>query len=108
MEIVNEKDKASKDGVKYMIRGPHIDWGVITLEPNQVMAKHLHQEVEETFYIMTGTVTFLLQDKEMDAPAGTALRMSPNEHHGLKNKTNTQAKLVFMKDIYRPNDKVAC
>jgi quercetin dioxygenase-like cupin family protein len=109
MEIVYEKDKPGKDGIKYIIRGPNIDWGVITLEPNQNMSPHYHKEVEETFYIISGTFTFLIKDKkELEAPAGTAIRFEATESHGFKNKGKTPAKCVFIKHIYKPDDKVAC
>jgi mannose-6-phosphate isomerase-like protein (cupin superfamily) len=108
MQIVNEQEMPEKGGVRYIIRGPHIDWGVITLQPGQAMGPHLHNEVEETFYIMEGTTTFVLKDKEYDAKAGTALRLEPTESHGLKNKGTTVTKMIFIKDIYRPDDKVNC
>jgi mannose-6-phosphate isomerase-like protein (cupin superfamily) len=108
MQIVYEKDLPGKDGVAYLIRGPHIDWGVITLQPGANLKPHYHKEVEETFYIIEGTTTFVFKDKEFDAPAGTALRLEPTETHGLKNKGKTVSKMVFIKDIYRPDDKVSC
>jgi quercetin dioxygenase-like cupin family protein len=108
MQVVNEKDITPKDGVAYLIRGPNIDWGVITLQPGQIHKPHLHNEVEETFYIIAGTTTFMLKDKEFDAPTGTALRLEPKESHGLKNKGKEITKMVFIKHLYRPNDKVNC
>jgi quercetin dioxygenase-like cupin family protein len=108
MQIVKESEQAAKGPVKYMIRGPNIDWGVITLAPGEAMSAHFHNEVEETFYILEGTTTFFLKDKDIDAPAGTAIRLEATESHGLKNNGTTATKMVFIKNIYRPNDKVDC
>ncbi len=108
MEIANENEKPAKDGVRYMMRGPNIDWGVIDLEPGMTLKKHYHEEVEETFFVVSGTVTFQLQDQEMEASAGTAVRMEPTEQHGLTNNTEEPVRVVFMKHIYRPEDKVSC
>ena len=110
MQIVYEKEQATKGPVKYMIRGPNIDWGVITLAPGESMTPHFHKEVEETFYILEGVTTILVKDKnqEIEAPAGTAIRLEPTEQHGLKNKGSIHTKMVFIKHIYRPVDKVDC
>ena len=57
MEIVREQDQAyrgGKSGVKYLVRGPNIDWGVILFAPGDELGRHLHREVEETFYFVEG------------------------------------------------------
>jgi mannose-6-phosphate isomerase-like protein (cupin superfamily) len=110
MQIVKEVEQEAKGPVKYMIRGPNIDWGVITLAPGESMTPHFHQEVEETFYIIEGTTTIVVKDKnkEIEAPAGTAIRLEPTEQHGLKNAGKIPTKMVFIKHIYRPKDKVDC
>lgn len=110
MQIVKESEQIAKGPVKYMIRGPYIDWGVITLAPGESMAPHFHKEVEETFYIIEGVTTIIVKDKnqEIAAPAGTAIRLEPTEQHGLKNTGSIPTKMVFIKNIYRPTDKVDC
>ena len=107
MKIVKEDEIDGSGGVKYMIRGPQIDWGTIVLQPGDEKGSHLHNELAETFYIVEGTTTFLLDEgKELDAPAGTALRLEAKESHGLKNKTDVPTKMVFIKEEYKPEDKV--
>jgi mannose-6-phosphate isomerase-like protein (cupin superfamily) len=108
MQIVNEKEIQAKDGVKYLIRGPNIDWGVITLKPGEKLSPHLHNEVEETFFVLEGTTTFILKEKELDGSAGMGIRLEPKESHGLKNKGTVPTRMVFIKHIYRPNDKINC
>jgi len=106
MEIVNEKDLPFKGGVKYLIRGPHIDWGVMELEPGVVFDAHYHEEVEETFFILEGTGVFIINGKDVKVEAGNALRLEPKESHGIKNTGDSKLKMVFIKHIYRPKDKV--
>ena len=112
MRIMYEKDQEGKGGVTYMIRGPQIDWGIIELAPGDEKASHYHEHLAETFYVMTGTMTFVLTDQEMDEvdlPAGTAIRFTEREPHGLKNKSPlTHSKVVFIKEQYLPQDKVNC
>ncbi|GAJ06057.1 unnamed protein product, partial [marine sediment metagenome] len=46
MQRVNEhecKFRGENWGVKYIIRGPRIDWGIILLKPGQTMGVHGHR-----------------------------------------------------------------
>ncbi len=108
MKIVKEQEQKNDGGVVYMIRGPQIDWGTITLQPGEEKGAHYHNELAETFYIMEGTTTFVLADQELDVPAGTAIRLTATESHGLKNKGEVATKMVFIKEEYKPEDKVNC
>lgn len=108
MQIVYEKDQKDNSGVKYMIRGPSIDWGIITLQPGQEKPAHLHEILAETFYVTEGTITYVLKGQEIEAPKGTAIRLEAHESHGLKNATSQQASLIFIKEQYLPKDKVDC
>ena len=54
MELVREEDKAYRFGdwgIKYLFRGPRIDWGVFYLKPGTNLGAHYHNQVEETFFI---------------------------------------------------------
>ena len=109
MQIMYEKDQEDMGGVKYMIRGPQIDWGLIELAPGEAKPPHYHEQLAETFYVMTGTITFVLEDQEVDLPTGTAIRLSARESHGLKNKSQSlHSKVIFIKEQYLPRDKVNC
>jgi len=108
MKIIFEDKINDDNGVKYMNRGPDIDWGLITLQPGQEKSPHFHEKMGETFYITEGTMTFVLKDKEFNAPKGTAIRLEAFETHGLKNMTDSAAKLIFIKEKYLPKDKVNC
>lgn len=108
MQIVNEKDLKFTDGVKYMIRGPNIDWGILELEPGVTFAPHYHEEVEETFYILEGTGIFKINGKEVNVEQGIALRLEPKESHGIINTSNAKLRMIFIKHVYKPKDKVMC
>ena len=108
MQIVHEKDLEDKEGVKYLIRGPNIDWGTITLQPGQKKSAHFHEILAETFYVIEGIITFVLETQKIDIRAGTAIRLDKNESHGLENRTDASAKLIFIKEQYLPHDKVDC
>ncbi len=108
MKIIHEKDQPNQGGVQYMNRGPDIDWGLITLQPNEEKPAHYHESMGETFYVIQGIMTFILKNEEVSIPAGSAIRLEAKETHGLKNETQAIAKLIFVKEKYLPQDKVDC
>ncbi|SKB69895.1 Cupin domain-containing protein [Parapedobacter luteus] len=48
---------------------------------------HLHEANDEVFYVLEGTVTFLVGEKWADAEKGTFLRIPANTVHDFKNRT---------------------
>jgi len=110
VQRANEADLAYRggdSGVKYLMRGPNLDWGVILLKPGEDLAGHYHEQVEETFYVLQGKATFQVNDEEIVAEQGTALRMEPEDCHAVANAGTRDLKLVFIKWPYLPKDKVS-
>ncbi|HDN85015.1 cupin domain-containing protein [Candidatus Aerophobetes bacterium] len=109
MQKVNEEEcefRGGDWGVKYIMRGPRIDWGVILLKPGQNMGLHGHREVEETFYFIKGSPKVLINDKEYRAKEKDAFRVEPLEKHDILNDTQDEVKVVFIKVPYLPKDKI--
>ena len=110
MEIAYEQDKPFRggtSGVKYLCRGPRIDWGVILFAPGEQLGRHMHREVEETFYFVEGAGgRVIINEREHPIRAGMAVRVEPGEVHNIVNDTRTPLKAVFIKSPYNPTDKV--
>jgi len=109
MEKVRESEKEYRggdSGVKYLFRGPKIDWGVILLLPGQQLGAHYHHEVEETFYILEGQAAFYVDDIKHQLVAGDAIRLEAPERHDVVNESDQPLKMVFIKCPYLPKDKV--
>ncbi len=109
MEQVKESEKefrGGKSGVKYLFRGPKIDWGVILLLPGERLGGHYHKEVEETFYVLEGQATAYVGDIQQRLVAGDAIRLEAPEHHNIVNEGDQPLKMVFIKCPYLPQDKV--
>lgn len=98
--------RGGASGVKYLVRGPRIDWGVIILLPGEKLDGHYHLEVEETFYILEGEGRFLVNGVEFFAEPGDVFRMEANDRHGIMNTGLANLKLVFIKCPYLPKDKI--
>ena len=109
MQRVSEKDLAYRggdSGVKYLGRGPLIDWGVILLLPGQSLGGHYHETVEETFYVVQGQGTMVASGETFPLQEGDVLRMDPTDRHDVHNDGEAPLKLVFIKCPYAPQDKV--
>ena len=109
MEKVNEFDQEYRNGtsgVKYMFRGPNIDWGVIRFLPNDTLGRHYHEEVEETFYFLRGAPKMVVNGREFRIRPGDAVRLDPEDIHDIINDTGEEVDVVFMKHIHKPADKV--
>lgn len=110
MDQISEQDQEYRNGdcgVKYLFRGPKIDWGVVLLKSGQAMGAHGHEEVEESFYIVEGEGRLLANDMSHPARAGDAFRVEPFEKHDIVNDGDVDMKVVFIKVPYRPKDKIS-
>ena len=109
MDRVNERERAFRggdSGVKYLARGPKIDWGVILLKPGEEMKEHGHAQVEETFYVVEGAPIMVVDGADIQAETGDVFRLDPFERHAIRNDGDVSAKLVFVKTPYLPDDKI--
>jgi len=108
MERVNENKQEYRNGdsgVKYLFRGPKIDWGVIRFPPGDQLGHHYHERVEETFYFRGAGGRMIVQDKSYAIEAGDAFRIEPGEHHNIVNDTSEVMDIIFIKSAYDPKDK---
>lgn len=109
MQFIREREmpfRSGHSGVKYLGRGPRIDWGVILLFPGEALGGHYHEQVEETFYILEGTGLFTINGAAHTVAAGDVLRMEANDQHAVRNDGTTALRLIFIKCPYLPQDKV--
>ena len=109
MELVNEHDLPFRNGdcgAKYLLRGPHYEWGIILIKAHQAMRPHLHEQVEEQFYCEVGTPTLVIDGVPHLTRQGDVLRLLPGEAHDILNETDEDVRLIFIKAPYLPDDKV--
>lgn len=52
---------------------------------------HAHDANEELFYVIEGTLTFLVGEQHVDAPVGTFLRIPAGVRHDFANRTSQRA-----------------
>ncbi|MBN1800177.1 MAG: cupin domain-containing protein [Candidatus Lokiarchaeota archaeon] len=102
------KYRNGESGVKYLMRGPSIDWGLILLNSGEYMAQeaHGHEFLDETFYFVEGNGVMIVNGKEYEAPQGSVFLLEPREMHNIKNDSEKPVKIVFIKSSYNPDDKI--
>jgi mannose-6-phosphate isomerase-like protein (cupin superfamily) len=110
MEVINENSKEYRfkdSGPKYLMRGPNIDFGIVRLNPGENFPNHMHEVIEEDFYILEGKVEFTINKSEVFiAEAGDFVHVPPKHSHFLKNVGEVPVKAVFVKAPFDPKDKI--
>jgi mannose-6-phosphate isomerase-like protein (cupin superfamily) len=110
MQHVREQEQSYRDGdsgVKYLMRGPRIDWGIILVKPGEALGGHYHEQVEETFYFVEGRGVIVVNGQEYPATPGDVYCMEPQDRHDIRNDGDAPLKLIFIKCPYAPEDKVS-
>ena len=106
---VNESEfeyRFGDSGPKYLLRGPRMNFGVVVFQAGQDFRDHLHNVMEENFFILEGELEFTVGDETLTARAGDLVHVEPGKSHYLKNTTNAPAKAIFALAPYQENDKV--
>ncbi len=109
MILVNENQfpyRFEVSGPKYLLRGPNIDFGLVRLMPGEDFSNHLHERIEENFYVLEGEIDILVNDRLNTIRPGDLIHVEPTETHYLKNNGKVPATAVFVKAPYDPKDKV--
>ncbi len=109
MERVNANDlpfRSGDSGVKYLFRGPTIDWGVLRLKPGDTLGHHYHERVEETFYFPSSAPKIIINGVDRRVRPGDAFRLTPPDKHDIINDTPAPVDIIFIKSPYDPKDKV--
>ncbi len=66
-------------------------------EPNSIgPARHYHTRLTELFYILEGTMLFLVGERLHQAPAGATIVIPPGTVHAFRNAASEPARLLIM------------
>jgi len=66
----------------------------VTIPPGKSSPSHYHQELEETYYILSGVGTMTINGQEFDLQPGQALLIEPGDVHQICNHEDED--LVFL------------
>jgi quercetin dioxygenase-like cupin family protein len=73
---------------------PRFNLGIISFAAGRELESHVHDEEDDSFYILDGELTFLLGDEEVRAPAGTFVLIPPGVEHGFRNDTDEVVRIL--------------
>ena len=78
---------------------PRFNFGIIEIHPGRELEAHVHDEEDDSFYIVEGEMTFLFGGREEKAGPGTFVLVPPGVEHGFR---NDGAVPVRMLNIHAP------
>ena len=74
---------------------PRMNVSVITMAPNAHGPEmHVHTEEDDAFYVLDGELTFMLEDGEVAAPAGTFVLVPPGVSHTFANALDRPTRVL--------------
>jgi len=73
---------------------PRFNLGIIEMAPGRRMEAHVHDDEDDSFYILEGDMTFVFGDETATAPPGTFVLVPPGVSHGLVNDGSVPVRLL--------------
>ena len=95
--IVRKGEGARVGNVEFLARTrdtPRFTFGIIDFAPGRLLEPHVHADEDDAFYILEGELTFLLDDGDVAAPAGTFVLVPPGVRHGLRNDGDVPVRIL--------------
>jgi mannose-6-phosphate isomerase-like protein (cupin superfamily) len=79
---------------------PHFNLAIITKEPGtEGPGAHAHREEDDSFMVLEGEMTFIVEGEEIVAGEGTFVLVPPGVEHTFANRSDRQA---VMLNIHAP------
>jgi mannose-6-phosphate isomerase-like protein (cupin superfamily) len=74
---------------------PRLNVSVITMRPGADGPEpHVHADEDDVFYILDGELTFLLDEGDVPAPAGTFVLVPPGVKHTFRNALDRPTRVL--------------
>lgn len=109
MYIIDEKDLEYRHGdlgPKYLMKGPRMNYAIVQFPPNTDFQSHLHEIMEENFYILEGKIDIIVDNILYTLTEGQFIHIEPNESHYVRNPYDKVARMVSTLAPYIEKDKI--
>ena len=73
---------------------PRFNLGIVEIAPGRELEQHVHDEEDDSFYILDGEMTFLFGDEQSVAPPGTFVLVPPGVRHGFRNDGSVPVRML--------------
>jgi mannose-6-phosphate isomerase-like protein (cupin superfamily) len=71
-------------------------FGLLRVPPKGIFPQHVHPEREEIYYVLSGSGTLMIEDREVAVSEGTVVYISGNTPHGLSNSTDQPFSVIYV------------
>ena len=71
-------------------------FGLLEIPPDGVFPRHSHPDREEIYYVLSGSGTIMVEDKEIPAKEGLTVYVSGESPHGIRNQTDKPLTVLFV------------
>jgi quercetin dioxygenase-like cupin family protein len=95
--VVRPGEGARVGNVEFLARTrdtPRFTCGIIDFAAGRLLEAHVHDDEDDAFYILEGELTFITDDGDLAAPAGTFVLVPPGVRHGLRNDTDAPVRIL--------------
>lgn len=108
MFILNENEREYRHGdhgPKYLEEGPNMKFGLVQVLVGEEVSTHVHNVMEENFYILEGVVTMFIDGKKIVLSKGDYLHLDPGEVHKVCNYGDVNVKMAITAAPFVAGDK---
>lgn len=109
MFILNEKDREYRfgnSGPKYLMQGPRMNFAVVQFQPGEDFQAHLHNIMEENFFILEGEIDIVVDGTVHHLKQGDFIHIEPGETHYCMNNSDKPIKMISTLAPYQEVDKI--
>ena len=71
-------------------------FGLLEIPPGGIFPQHTHPDREEIYYVLLGSGTIMIEDKEVEAKEGLTIYVPGGFPHGMKNQTDKPLIVLFV------------
>jgi len=73
---------------------PRFTLGIVEMAPGRENGAHVHDDEDDSFYILAGEMTFILGDGTLAAGPGTFVLVPPGVRHGFRNDGEEPVRMI--------------
>jgi quercetin dioxygenase-like cupin family protein len=73
---------------------PRFTLGIIDFAPGRELSQHVHDDEDDSFFILEGELTFLFGERTQVAGPGTFVLIPPGVAHGFRNDTEAPVRIL--------------
>jgi mannose-6-phosphate isomerase-like protein (cupin superfamily) len=73
---------------------PRFTMGIVEMAPGRALEPHIHEDEDDSFYILQGELTFTLGEDTLAAGPGTFVLVPPGVRHAFRNDGEVPVRML--------------